>query len=482
MLYTCTALYSLESSRKGFLFPAFSREGSNELYLQDLSLSGRIISFLLIDTREMYSVNKYPPAIRMRVGEMGLLAFLDDRGELEIGIPSILAASINVAQVNDPFSKLEIASLKGDRQMQRQALSACAERFTDDQTSISWMNREKRLFRKELETPEQSSSSFQDDLFSLERDFSLLEENKVDEEWVRRWLRLWGQGFDRRRLTGIAILRQDSGHHFRDSGLEVFWTILNEGFEPSSAERALNVLQSTKLTNSGWARLYTLLFYRYQKHRRDVEKLAFNKLEESLKLRDEDTTQWTVVWSLLMRHLLENDKLLSLAVDFLRAHNYIDLSVARTILTPVVRNPRFSKDVADITVDWLRKNVRSETVWVDLFLAYTEYQESEQALELGLHWCKTLGGNLASWKEVWHIYREKIPAHDYGLIGLDWLQRARKDMRSWVEVYVELSKRRSISKEKVFQNLGQHWLDVGYGTTSTRRKMTFAVEELRRDQ
>lgn len=477
MTFVCTALYSIEKSRSGFLLPAFSAPESNDTFFQDLSIDGRVERFIRVDTANLFHVPMLPPALNVSIGDFGLLAFLDDNGALEIGIPVELARAIEANAVSDPIVRMELASLRADRVMQKRALRDCREKFAGEQRFASWAKREKRLFRKVIQDFSNEKPGVDETEARLNKEFLEIEADLRDKGWTQRWLRLWGQGYERRRLVGIAYLRQDSNISFDADGPEVFRIILDSEWSLEARQRSLDVLKSTPIEASGWFALYMLAYYRSGVLREDVFRVGLGALNNWLSEKNrKGQPQWISLWQFHLRTGQAREEVRHLGVDFIRQVEVITVSVARNVLVPLARNEQSFEFIEDHILNWVAYNVRSDTVWASLFISSYKFGPVNFLHEIGIDWLRDLGGNLTQWIDIWHLYRNRISDEEYVFLGINWLGRARKDMRSWADVYFELFEDFSRMRDERIVQLGVEWMNSRQGNKSNRRKMSQVLE------
>lgn len=470
--YTCSALYSISSTKRGFVIPAFNKMGSNDLYFQDLSVHGKVERFLRADTRNLYFVEVLPPALQIVIGELGILAFIDDMGDLQIGSPIHLAHSIDANLVESPVTRIELSSLRGDRQMQKRAIRDCEGKFGGQDRFERWAKREKRLFRRAFEEGAEKEREVDEANRILDAEFLEIEKTLDDPNWPKRWLKLWGKGYDQRKMMGIAYYRQDASITFDVEGPEIFRHILDFERSSEATKRAIRVLADSSLASTSWFFLFIQLYRWNKSSLEELTELGLTKLKEWSDQGRGYLRNWISVWRYLLTFSQARHDLYALAIDYIKSLKYINASVAESLLTPLSKILDDLDPIEDEIVDWLTSVIRSDTTWATLFLNSFPKIKTTQLYDVGVYWLENLGGNLSQWIHVWHLYENEMDDADYTRIAIEWLGRARKDMHVWVEVYTELHTKFGLVDNLRFIQLGADWIQSLQGNAKNRKRMT----------
>lgn len=477
MMFNCNALYSIDKSLKGFVIPAFSIAGSNEIFFQDLYVDGRVREFVRVDTSNLFHVPIIPPLLSVSVGEFGLLAFIHDDNCLKIGTPLQLSKSIKVNLVSDPVTRMEIASLLGDKSMQKRALRECRNKFLDQRRFENWVRRETRLFRRVIVDFSKSASGSNDGLQPFDKEFREIEADLQDRNWMPKWLKLWENGYDKRRLVGVAYLRQDHEISFEGDGPEIFRRIAESDFRDGSYERCIKILSSTSLLSNGWYSLYVKLHYIRSDLQDRLKSIGFEALKQHLNACSKsDYYQWILLWHFEYRTSGFRSELANIGISFVKNCGRINVNVVQNIIFPLSRSEREFEFVRPEAVEWLISSFRSDTLWATLFIRAKTNGVDDVLHDCGLKWLYELGGNLNQWKQIWHLYRGYISEEQYIYIGLNWLRRARKDMKIWFEVFLELFENDGLKTSGELLQIGVDWLRSSHGNTVFRREISHIVD------
>lgn len=482
MNYSCVSLYSFDSSRKGFVIPAFSLQGSNDIFFQNIGEDGRIEAFVVASTEGLYSVTVLPPAFSLKVGDRGVLAFVDDELMLHIDVRENLAELIDERSSANPITRLEIASLKNDPVLQNMALSDLESLFSSNENYKRWRSREIKFFNKK--SLQSFVKSDEQKIFEkkLEEEFSEIETKLDARDWELEWLRLWLQGFDQQRLVGIAFFRQDMSFKFGQFGPEIFSMICKAlPWSKEFAGRCDSILKSSSIGDKSWTWLFVRALSSWGGNRVHLLELAEAKLSQWIQDRRGPSAVWVSLWAILRRNAIERRSIIFIGVDYVLSVESVNSTVAREILVPISKYPDQFSRISHIVEDWIIENKKSNLTWVTLFLrAYQDYH-ANRLIDVGLEWLSRFGGNINAWASVWRNLKEDIGPDEYFSLGMDWLIRARRDMKSWVSVYLELAQnyRRLDSKLLIF--LGEDWIYNCNSNSVSRNNIERALSYIKQD-
>lgn len=476
-MFTCVAIASFDESGLGFVVPLFSTHGSNQIFAQDLNADGTIRCFVPTSEMPLYPVQALPPSFKVKIGDNGLLGFIDDDLGLDIGTVTELADCLRGKEISDPFTRIEIAALLRDRKLQKAAVSDCVELVGATSASKRWANIEKQTFSKVNALRDDVRSADVNKYDDLQNDLKELEENEGLKDWSDRWIRIWGQNFKRRSLVGLANLRQDKKLSFNRNHVTIFSLIFDEFPHDDSFERLFTALSRTELSEPRWTQAYQKLFrFRYFEQSRMRELGVYKVLEV-----EEPTAfggNWVTVWNMTFGGYRHRHEMLEKAVIFVERSEKISQYAARVLLVEIASEKEYFQRVREKARDWVLENIRSDNVWALLFEKSFDGRYDEQIFLAGIDWLGNLGGNLSAWHEIWRMYAGELSEKEHTDLALAWLSRARKDMRAWVNVFIEVFEKHRADDIPVLLSLGEAWLRAGYGNAYNRRRVSDARKYL----
>lgn len=477
MIFSCTAVASFDESRLGFVVPIFSSLDSNQQFFQDLDLNGIILRFVPSVDVPLHYIQILPPALSAKVGDNGLLGFVDDLGNLDIAIAQELDIILRSKEISSPFTRLEVAAFLKNRSKQRIALADAKKILGTSKRTVEWADREKKTFQSVIDMgagvtaePDTKNNELKRTLRNLELDFG-------SDEWTDNWFRLWGQNFERKKLIGIANLRFDTIGYNNQHALDIFLLISQSRLPERDLDRLLKSIEASDFTEPKWGQAFDRVYWQLYLRRSEILEIGYKKIVETQNPQKVERN-WIRVWSLIFRSRKYNPEILKLAVEFVKSSNNINNLIAREVFIPLSNDERFFKQVAKEIIDWTHNNVRSDNVWAMLFSQIYKFFPDDQTTRLGIIWLENLGGNLKAWAYIWRQYESKIERSQHNSLALNWLVRARKDLHEWVDVFMELFDRRDSDISKNLIGLGIEWLSSYQGNQSNRNKVRQTIKYL----
>lgn len=472
-MYSCVALGSFDQSGRGFVIPLFSFQGSNQTFAQDLDHSGKIIRFIPANEMPLHPIQMHPAPLIVDVGDQGIIGFIDDDENLELGTIDLLAENLRGVSVEDPFTRIELAALLKDRNLQAEALADSAELIDSAQSTIGWVKREVVTFEDVLSFSgfgrEEENGEIKSQLWEL---LSRLEHDQTIEDWGGVWLRLWGQNFERRKLIGLAYLRQDQSKDFGRQEVTIFSSIYDVEHTDEAFERLFRALDRTVLGTPQWIQSFQKILRMRYWEREEILELGIRKV-----LGTENAARdWVPLWNAVYPSQDHDDELLRVAVDYVMNTERLSPFVARTLLWNLADEPEYFQIVKGRTREWLLENVRSDNVWAYLFERTYGDVEDPELSSVGLRWLQSLGGNLSAWPKIWRMYRTELTEDESTSLALAWLGRARKDMLSWVKVFMELFENNRETDYPELMRLAEDWLRARVGNVINRRRIGDALK------
>jgi hypothetical protein len=109
------------------------------------------------------------------------------------------------------------------------------------------------------------------------------------------------------------------------------------------------------------------------------------------------------------------------------------------VLDPALHEVEYPLSLIDAAQSWLINDMRSITLWADLYVRVFAARPSDDMITIGESWLVGHGGNMNSWIDVWRLVRPHIDDGRACEIALGWLARSRWDLTSWPNVFNEVA-------------------------------------------
>ncbi len=476
--------YNLVEVRKfsgcpyGFCLPIFSRKGSNDAYAQNLDISGRVVEFLPVDTSTFDKIDILPPPHVTDVGLKGFLAFHHEDGQLFVLHLDELREALMGIGIANPFVAVELSALLNDRDLQHLAIRECADVFGNAGIIANWARREKKLFRVVEEALQDISDIYEPEYDALSEDFAKLQSEFSLKDWTEIWIRLWGQGYKRKELVGLASLRLDQDYGFYGDAPKIFLLILDFDDSDFVIKHALKALESSRITDDFWRTLFNRLGNISSRNRKLLTEIASSGLRQELQQNNPSSRVWVSLWSSAFSYEDRAREAWSLAIDYVEKLPTLTSDAAGILVYPFRQYDSEFEPFFRKTRDWVVRYPRSTVVWSTLFLKVVERDKSYDLIDIGVDWLSRSGGNLTSWVNIWSKFHGLIDEELRRDLAMQWLSRARLDMRSWVDIFLLMFENASIAEKEKLKNLGKMWLRSGYGSRASHRKIEQAVRYL----
>lgn len=472
--YTCCSVYSLTTMADGFLIPAFSRTDSNALFFQDLNYEGILQNFYQFDESSVFSTSFIVPPIPLKIGDFGLIAFVDDEGRLYLENAVQIQESVKAVRVADPFTNLELATFTKNRKLHEDSLIEASAKFSNRPGKRIWVKSEAGMFERHLAGGLRTSSEKVESNSDLISQIEMLETDLQNEGWGAIWMRLWGQSYERFKLVGLANLKFDINGFDHKDALSIFFLISKSDFSEHSHQRLVRSLAVADLGRIDWSQAYHYAFWRYHDLREELLQVGLGKLQE-FKANDSSSGNWISIWSTVYGYSAKDEILLEMGVEYVFRRGYISYDMARTLILALCDRPTYFAQCANMVTDWLEYGMRSDNVWARIFLTSFHHNPSEKIVEIGIDWLDSLGGNLTAWGEVWRVLENKVDPTRHTKLALQWLARARRDLREWVDVYFLLFERGDKALYPALAKLGIEWHNGRHGNNANRKRVFQAL-------
>lgn len=472
-MYTLAEIISLAEENRGFVLPIFSYSKSNLSYAQNLDIYGNIKSFIAIaDSGEM-RLPHTPPAISLEVGDRGVLCFIDDSDTLHIGSVEEMREKLSHIEISSPFLSIEVSSLLNNKSMHKSAITECSSYFSSERIRSSWISREKKSFSSSQikDRPADEKKNNNRDLLIAYEEIS---SNFDHEKWNSIWLRLWKQGFEKRKLADLASLRIDTGRAPGRDGPALFSEILNEKFGRQYAEKAMQCLEKSGLDSDNWVQLYGMLA-RMISDRERMRNAAMQALRASA--ASKSTHKWR--WLSLARRMNNETRyddhghqsMMSISISYLENNRGLSNDAAEVTLLPFMHYAKDHSIIYKSAFDWVTSSQRSTNAWSEIYIKLLEIDDNPQLVKAGIEWLQNLGGNVISWRQVWRRLEKYVDRKSHRELAIDWLRRARWDMGVWVIVFQELIEESDHAEKLQLREISASWINGGFGNQRNRTRM-----------
>ena len=479
-MYTLTELIPLADSVRGFIMPIFTSSKSNFSYVQNLDVFGNVKNFMRIDEKSSTRLPHPPPPISLDIGDRGILAFIDDDELLHIGNIEQMKSILASARVESPFLTIEVASILNNKEMHKSALMECASFFKSETTRKSWITREKQNFvSSQIKTP--ADKSAEDINEKLQGIYEEILYNLDHEKWNSIWLRLWKQGFDKRKLSDLASLRIDSNRPPGRDGPTIFSEILDQKSGRQFLEKALFCVELSRRDSESWIRLYGMAS-RLGANRERMRDIAMQVLQSSIDVRSPEPWRWLNLARRLNSETrfseVERQRMMEISIQYLERNSYISNDAAETTILPYLDYAHKYRIIFDSAYRWATSNQRSTNAWCEIFLKILEIEPNPELVTVGMEWIQNLGGNVIRWRQVWKRLEKYTDRDTHRFVAIAWLRRARWDMGVWVIVFHELLEDSNAVEKMDLLEIANRWIDAGFGNRRSRAKMRQAKDYL----
>jgi len=479
-VYTLTELVPLADSPRGFIMPIFASSKSNFSYVQNLDVFGSVKNFMRIDEKGNTRLPHSPPPISLDIGDRGILAFVDDDDILHIGNIEQMKKILLSARVESPFIMMEVSSILNNRDMHKSALMECASYLKSESTRKSWMTREKLNFvSSQIKIP--SSKSIEDTDEKLQVIYEEILYDLDHEKWNSIWLRLWKQGFDKRKLSDLASLRIDSNRLPGRDGPTIFTEIVDQKFGRQYLDKAINCLELSRLDSEYWIRLYGTVS-RLGASRERMRDVAMRILQLSIDAKSPEPWGWLHLARRINAETRfsesERQRMMEISIQYLERKSYISNEVAETTILPYLDYAHKYRTIFESGYRWATSSQRSTNAWCEIFLKLLEIEPTPELIHVGLEWVQNLGGNVIRWRQVWKRLEKYTDRETHRFIAIAWLRRARWDMGVWIIVFHEVMEDSNAVEKIELLEIANRWIDAGFGNRRSRAKMRQAKDYL----
>jgi hypothetical protein len=450
-----------------FVIPTFSRLDRNEVFVQDLTDSGLVNSFALVDIELFYPVPAIPPHIIIKENEPGLLAYWADQGKILIGVATTFKEAIRSEVSSEPFAELELAALLEDEDRVAEAAKQIATELGSGAVANRWRQRELAALQGRKTANKSKGPSFTDpEDEAKEAAFQRLINEPNASSWGEQWNNLWKQGYKRTNLEQIALWWIELGPGQSESGGAVLGALLRGSRDTRVDEHVEEWLRTYSITNASWLPVWNAL-----QSSRNRPSIAFPIAIE--KLRDSAASvlmsyQWCFIWRSLWRSQFERPELIRIAEASADNGRVVTRVFVESVLLAILSTASGGPAIAATAGRWLQQRPQSTVLWAEIFLRTVE-RDFPSLLAVGRFWLSHHGGNLNRWYDIWQSLREYLSPREWSDLAISWLYRARWDLTAWPKVFNSLATTRLAGDQLLrLRNVGTRWTHV-YGTYTPKK-------------
>ena len=442
-----------------FVIPTFTKVGSNDAFVQNLSSGGQVLEFMLLREGLFYPVPVLAPCISLEESGTGLLAFWSDSGQVLVAPYGTMQDVVADVGAVDPFVDLELAAVLQDDQRAARAAEAVAVELGDTDIAKRWLAREVTTFRRAR--PDRSTHAPDGPAAAGPQDtsFQKLINNPKSGDWAERWMKLWRSGYKRMDLEQVALWWLDLRVGHADPQGYLLDCLVRESGDPRKFTYARRWLEEQDLMVRFWTQVWSGVNSRIAADGRTSHRLlALEKLQNRKSHRLSITRNWSLIWTWLWRSDEHRETLARLAEQALSDEGSASRSFAEFVLQPLACSDNPSPPIVAASINWLERNPRSDRLWADLFLTVFDITQDERLAQAGRRWVRVHGGNINRWRDVWKQLVGATPHDERFDAALAWLRRARWDLTTWPKVFDEAAAMRvSPEKTRDLFELGQRW-------------------------
>jgi len=459
IIYALSGYLSPAESPPSFVIPTFTMHGSNEIFAQDLDQSGKIKRFLKIDQRQFYAVQEIPIIATKGQGEQGLLAYWKEEGGVLIAEYNNLSELLAGYMTSDPFADLEIAALTDNDERRFAAVDAIVELFSDRQIAQEWRTQEvvaagKGFSKASLDRPDNDQQAGE-----LDRKIDRLLADPENDKWAENWSLLWQSGYRQPELEEIALWWTDLGPGKGEKASQVYWTLIRSGRDTRTWQYTYDWLSRNDISVGLWSAIWNAAQGKAQGKDRDrLVVLAEQKLDRSIDTMNRPSQTWCILWYYLWQHRRDRSPCMALAAKAWKKAGATTRAYADFVIDPALTDSNCPDDVLEAASYWLQNDMRSVTLWAEIWLK-TDSKTNSPALDrIAEYWLSYYGGNMNLWREVWIKLSKRIDSEKSFSLAKSWLSRARWDLSSWPKIYNDLAQNKEFKNNIPYLiSLGNSW-------------------------
>ena len=460
-------------TRPTFVVPYFGSPTSNAIFVQELDDQHRVAEFLSFDPTHFNDYMGPFLVAQRRIGEEGLVGFIDREGKLVAGTVSeirrVLADYSFAPDGSDAFFATEVMEFRGDRAGLERAIDFAAHRFANPERGMQWKARE-ITSRWSLESIASARENERLDTLRELRD--ALREPKWVAQFVAAW-DLFGPDSD---LGDLALDWLSAGGAERAEAGHLFNTLLTPSKFSRAHDRSSVVapgyviemgrrwIERMAFPYSGWVSLWHKLRRRNYVSPDLLNDLGLRFLHiepdyRTRKPRPLSANAWMRVWRTLWMEGVERD----LLVDLLHKHpELLALGEFQNIVELLSAEPGYQDLAREFYGTWLEKSPRHLPRWPKACLELIKrYEERGHLLDLAMEWLSKAGAGFHSWYNLWSGLRPFVEHDRLVRIGRDWLIEGRITMRIWPEVLADLIEMENLHSDESLRPIAQQWLQLG---------------------
>lgn len=148
--YTLAGFASLRSGAPAFLIPYFGLKGTRDVFVQELEQDFSIKGFRRFNPEHYHKLSFRLPSVRRTVGEMGVLAYVDESDNIAYGSPEMLRNMLRTtlaATSSAVFFSYEAGLFLQDESRIADAVGRISDKIDDERVRNAWLRLESATLR-----------------------------------------------------------------------------------------------------------------------------------------------------------------------------------------------------------------------------------------------------------------------------------------------------------------------------------------------
>ena len=467
-----------------FVIPYFGSAASNSVFAQELDERSRVTSFLSFEPAHFIEYMGPIPVAEIRVGDPGLVGYIDAGGKLTSGTAAelrrMLADYPFSPDGSDAFFATEVMEFRGDQAGLERAIDTAARRFLNFEHGMRWKAREITT-RWGASALAPSPESVRKVLLRELRDAM------GEPLWPSRFKEAWDALGPDPELGDLALNWLMTGGMERAEAGQLFNTLLTasapkfkrpeEHLPRELVELAHRWVEQMIYPGNGWAALWHKLYRRRYAPASVLRDLGIRFLyvephERFIRRKRQSANGWMRVWRTLWADEVERSLLVTLLEE---RQDLFELSEFTRILELLSREPQFDGWVQYHLSSWLDRAPKHLPRWSKTCLDLIhQYNDRDRLVVAALNWLADEGVKLHAWYALWSGLRPYVDKATLAGLAREWLGRGQITMRIWPEVLVDLIEMDHVYTDEMLRPLAQQWLQLGKKNTRRAEIEVFA--------
>lgn len=435
--YQLALFASLKPSPPCFVIPVFTTKTSNGTFAQDLLPGGSVREFMTFAPEDFTIVNGIAPAIDVRVGEKGVVAFWTEEGEVICAVAKELQCILRTTDplTSAPFSEAERSTFLEDSALLLNSATVAAQLIVNESLREGYHARLKDHVKilRGLRKSEEEAAKFEER--SLDDLIRLLESERGSVKWADLWRNGWRAFKQNKRLIDA-----------------VRWKIMTEGLD----QEEFSLLSDMQYVNDkGVKELFTWWLnnrsvkapgwiFVWDMSIKDTasfpDEIIVDALENAFNRRPFIRHQWSMmnVWNSCFRYFpSEKRRITDIAIKNDGVGFYTEYFMEMIVLA-IFSSDKNNSWARDHFVKWFSR-VRGSSSWIRMLATFGEdVLPPDKFLDISIKWLRKFGAGTNRWIDLFMKIRSQITPDESWNIRISWLRRARKDLYTWPDVFQSL--------------------------------------------